>query len=223
MKLEINNWGMRIGVLFMITILFSFLFPLSSRGQQAPIFLVSWKANSYAPADYQGKILLSPTSSAEIAFELIDGGKIANLNNKEVRWFINNKLIASGLGLKTTTYTPSQPGRKDLRVQIQVLNYNGQDLEKIMILPVINPEIVIQPIGSNVFAGKPYFFNINSLSDLSFEWSVNGKKTNDLPDNPQFLSLTGIPANTNVTINLFSQNLRQAIESSSFSLQFISE
>ena len=48
--------------------------------QNAPQFMVSWQADSYAPSWYQGKIFPVHGSRIKIGFELTDNGKIIDLS-----------------------------------------------------------------------------------------------------------------------------------------------
>ena len=58
-----------------------------------PQFMVSWQAQSYAPSWYQGKIFPTKGSRINVVFELVDGGKIADLSKLKVRWYLNDKLV----------------------------------------------------------------------------------------------------------------------------------
>ncbi len=209
--------------LVLFSLLFSILYPLSSRGQQAPEFMVSWKANSYVPPDYPGKALPSPTSPIEIAFELLENSRIVNLAGNEVRWFINNQLQKSGLGLKTLTYIPLRFERQDKTIRIEVRRYRGANLEETIVIPIAEPEVVITPLADNIFKALPYFFNTASLNQLNFEWTVNGQRPEGTPENPNILELASLPAGININISVLVKNLKQVLESTSNSLNFLSQ
>lgn len=162
-----------------------------------PQFMVSWKADSYAPSWYQGKILPSKGSRVNVGFELIQNGKIVDLSKNRVRWYINDKLAkneTSGLGIKDFSFVVSDYGGEETEVKIAVLpcesrceGYKGGGiLYKTTTIPVSNLEAVIDApyknravaYGKNSFFAHLFFFNIGDLSKLSFEWLVNEEKAN---------------------------------------------
>lgn len=156
---------------------------LETQAQTAPQILATWQANSYAPAGYQGKILPTRGSKVDLAVSLIDKGKVADLARREIRWFFNNDLIAGGLGLAKTDFTvPFLTPAGNQILKVQIINYLGNNLEKTFSFPVTDPEIVIDApyadnkisLGSNLFTGLPYFFNITDISQLEWSWSANG-------------------------------------------------
>jgi len=178
-------------------------------------FLITWKSNGFVPSAYQGKILPAKKSRVALAFEIIKAGQSINLKNSEVRWFVNNKLIGRGVGLKKITLTVSDTN--DLAVRISVKGPGKDEWEKLVVIPVARPELIIDgPTivegGAKIvtFYGRPFFFNIKSLKDLTFKWRVGGQETIGEVAAPEILEVL-IPAelkNTALTIAAAAQNNR---------------
>jgi len=213
---------------------FSFSFALA---QTAPEFLVSWRAVNYVPADYQGKILPSKSSRVEAGFDLIDKNKIIDLSKNTVSWFLNENLIASGVGVKTVSFNVNS--NLNQTVRITVLGYSQNNLDQVFLLPVANPEIIIStktplktirnqnwlPLQNYNFEAKPFFFNISDLTFLQFKWRVNNNLVEGTPNNTALLSLNlqsqGAPKETQLTVSVGASNALNPLEFASKMINFI--
>ena len=165
---------------------------LIANSQTAPEFLITWKASPYVPSDYQGKILPTRESVINISFDVIDSGKIADLSRNEIRWKSGGKIINSGIGSKNSSFVISKIAVDELRINITILNSKGRDLNKSISIPIADPEVVIQQIGPASFEAKPYFFNINNVSLLNFDWTANGEKPAGSPKNPNIVTIENL-------------------------------
>lgn len=217
--LGLKNW--ELGIIIILTLVASG-YTLVAKSQVAPQFLISWKANTYTPSDYQGKILPSPGSTVTISIELVDNNLIANLSRHEIVWLINNRLIASGNNLKTINYRVPPDETQNLNVEIIVNNYKNQTLTATAIIPVVKPKIVINipypdkilPTGVATLAARPYFFNIADIKYLAFKWTANGVQTSGEVSNPDVLQLE-IPPDLSgqiINLNVAVQNLKNILE-----------
>ena len=174
----------KIGILIILTI-GCFLTAVSQiNAQTAPEFIVSWKAGSFAPSDYSGKIFPTKNTLVEIGFDLIDENKFVNLSNYTIYWFLDGKLIKKGKGLKGIDFKTTQLNNDHL-ARITIVNYKGNDLDKTVLIPVVSPEVVInlpypnnEPVkeGQIIFQALAYFFNVSKLTDLNFDWSMDNQK-----------------------------------------------
>ncbi len=183
--------------------------------QNTPELLITWQAQGYVPHGYQGKILPVKKSLVEAAAELIQNGKTADLSRRELRWFLNGRLIQGGLGLKTISFmVPEDAASLSLRLVIP--NYGGRVLEKTVALPLAQPEVVIDApyaaaiaSGTNIFRALAYFFNISGLDQLTFEWVANGVATAGEDSNPAELELNisgGRPGDeVNLSVNALNK------------------
>ncbi len=191
-----RNEKLRIYLIILIFVFFSINF---ANAQSSPQFLASWQADSYAPGWYQGKIFPTRGSLISVSFELVNNDKIANLSRKKIRWYINDKLVkneSSGLGIKTLKFINNNPPGSDIEIKIVVVDYGSKPLYKIIRVPAAAPEAVIAApyaerkisSGKNLFRVFPFFFNIKTLNELSFEWRAN-RQTAEPGENPQELNL----------------------------------
>lgn len=208
MKLLISNYQFLIATALIMGF-------YSAQAQVKPEFMVNWKTNNYAPANYQGKKLPTRNTKVDLSFELVDGGRLASLASNQVRWFVGNKLQKSGLGLKNFSFVVSPIAGDSESISIVVMNYRGADLRKVMEIPVVNPEVVIISPSPTNFHALPYFFNINSINQLDFKWLVNNieAKGEGIVTRPDILNLNfGSGAIGKVNLNLLVRNLLDPLE-----------
>lgn len=194
-------------ILILIIFGFGFLVFGLAKAQSIPEFMITWKADSYTPSDYQGKILPSPGSAINLSLELINNKQLVNLSDYEIRWFINNKLQAKNWGLKNLTYKIDELEREDQNILIKIMNYQGKDLEKLITIPLVMPEVIIRPINIGLFKALPFFFNVTSPNQLSFNWLINNQAPDKDGEDPNLLKLSNIqeaPPDfpTNIVINI---------------------
>lgn len=191
---------LKISVIFIFSI-FYFLFSIiSASAQTAPQFLITWRSHNYAPSWYQGKVLATRGSWVDVSFDLIDNGKIVDLSKKKIRWYVNDDLRRNeddGLGIKNYYFGVDDYARDDIEVRIVVVDYAENEIGQMVIIPLANPEAVIDapysgnrvPSGTSIFKAYPFFFDINDLSKLSFDWMVNGRPAESASENADALKL----------------------------------
>lgn len=192
--------------------------------QTNPEFLVSWRAINYVPADYQGKIFPSKSSLIEAGFDLVGGNKIVNLSRNEIRWLLDNELIASGKGLQSIKFNTKKSGGNEHSIRIEVSDYKGEEIEHTFKILVAKPEVIIDtkypssqiPLGNYIFQALPYFFNINNISNLSFTWLANNQPVQGEAQNRDFLNLNlqskDKPYETQLNVTITAQNLFNQLE-----------
>lgn len=165
----------------------------------APQFFVSWQAHTYAPPFYTGKRLATNNSTVTATFELLTGGRSADLSQQTIRWYLNNELYRSGDGLKTITFNIDPLTKNDYTVRITLPRYrNGDDLDHLFTIPIVPPEVVIDapypegkiPAGTNLLRALLYFFNTtNPARDIDIAWTVNGERTQTSALTPDILEM----------------------------------
>ncbi len=205
--------------------------------QTAPQFLVSWKAVNFVPSDYSEKILPSNGSRIEISFDLIDKNKIVNLSGYEISWFVNNEVVAQKNGLKSINFTAS--GNNSQTVRIAISGYNDSELENSVTIPLTNPKIIIDarqpvkyalnrtelPLKNHIFEMRPFFFNVNSLSELELKWRLNGNLIATDPENPEFAALDlkseGKPKQTELNLSASASNRSNILELAAKTINYL--
>jgi hypothetical protein len=222
-------------IIFSVFFTFYFLFFIPANAQQTtPQFLVSWQSNSFAPSWFKGKVFPTTGSQIIVKFDLIDGGKIADLSKTAVRWYVNNNLILNeknGLGIKTYSFFANDYVGAKTNVRISIPDYKGSVLDSVLDIPVVNPEVVINApyFDKIISAGKldleaiPLFFNVNNLSSLSFSWAANGQPTT-ITGNP-FLGLNidaGIMSSgSGIDLSAMVKNIANELETASKNIKLI--
>ncbi len=207
-----------------------------------PQFMVSWNASSFAPQWYQGKILPSKGSRVNISFELIGQdktnlGKVLDLSNRLVKWYVNNQYYDQGQGLKSISFPINKWIASDnLSVRISSEVENPSDgsvsfVDNYITIPIVNPEVVIfnknfsNIINANSMislSSAPFFFNANLLYDIVPTWTVENKKFGGIANDPFSLSVNfGKNINSGIVdIGLTAQNANNPIESAQSSISF---
>jgi hypothetical protein len=170
---------------FLITIFLSFFLSFSAASaQSSPEFLISWRSDSYVPDWYSGKILPSAGSGVIVSFELISDGRVVDLSQNAVRWYVNGNLIkneSDGLGIKSASFIASAGEDGKMAVKMTIPDY-AADASGDVSIAVANPEAVIDSpyfgniisAGSSVFRVYPFFFNVKSADYLGANWKING-------------------------------------------------
>ena len=226
-KLEIGNWQLVVKVTaILIALIAIYYLPFTnlSKAQILPEFMITWKANNYAPTDYLGKIIPIKSTAVDVSMELIDKGKLANLSPYEVRWFVDDGLQTAGFGMKNFTFDiASFTGKSAALLRAEVINYRGTNLEKTIAIPIGEPELVIAHPNKNIFKAFPYFFNTSKIGDLSFTWSINNISSSGPSEDPDvlLLDLAKISAGTSLNLNVIAENPKNLIETINKSLDFI--
>jgi len=202
----------------------------SAYAQASPQFLISWKAQNYVPDWYAGKILPTAGTQIEVNFELIDNGKLADLSNAKVRWYINDKLVKNennGLGIKKINLiTPNYFGQT-VQVRIAIVNFLGGGLiDKMIDIPVVQPEAVINApyagneikTGGSIFEIFPFFFNTDNRENFSVQWSVLGQEPKSQKGDPFSLDLNidpQMPIGSGIGLSVVVSNILKTLESAS--------
>ncbi|MDP3052725.1 MAG: hypothetical protein Q8N22_02065 [bacterium] len=216
------NLKNKILFLFILSSFCFLLSVLSATAQTASQVLITWQAQSFVPAEYQGKILPASGTNIKLGLELVITNKIQDLSKADIFWYLDGKLLGRGQGLKQINFTATKGATNSHFVRAAV-NYNQQEYDGTADIPIANPKIVIQtpspannsiPLGKkNDFQAIPYFFNINNLGELLFTWLVNGQTFANKGDNLLGLTLTPpIPSNQNINIKITAQNLKNDLE-----------
>lgn len=220
-------------IYILVGILLSLAAINSGRAQTAPLFWVTWRAENLSPVSFSGKNLPIKNTAVDIRFELIDGGRKANLANKEVRWILDNHKVESGLGEKNLLLRVTNSAGFDHFVKIQVVDYGGETLEKIIRLPVVKPAIVLDvPYPRNLVSGselnliaQPYFFNAPNAGNLIWQWSANGENANGgaVKPNSIKIQLSGGVSGNNIKIESSAVNPLNPAETDSQSVNLTIE
>ena len=161
-----------------------------------------WEALTYTPAGYPGKAMPTPQSLIKIvAFPhlFLNGYKLSN-ENLIYKWSIDYKMMPSVSGTNKNTLIFSKfdfPGDEHI-IKVQVTNQNNTAVaEKRIKISSAEPKILFyqeHPLEGTRYQkalkdaitfseeeiqvrAEPYFFSRNNIDALSYEWTIDGKKT----------------------------------------------
>lgn len=201
----------------------------SAMAQTAPKFLVSWKAQNYVPGFYSGRVLPSKDSLITIGFDIVNSNRLVDVSKYGVSWYMDGKNIDSGIGKKSVSVI--NPGTQPT-IRIEISGYSEDDLVHSFTLPTVKPETVIDSrnpsgltsLGENIFEALPYFFNSNSLRNISIRWDIDGRIVNGNPENPEFIVLDfsseATPSQTKIGLSAFAQNIQSQFEFAAKKINF---
>lgn len=186
-------------------------------------FFTSWKASSYTPYFYQGKVLPGVNADVIVNFELIHNGQPVDLTNKLVRWYVDSNLVKSGLNLKNFVFHTNALKGGDYQIKISLPKYNqGNDLDYFFTIPAATPEVIIDSpyynnritTGTSFFRALMYFFDFNKLSDSALTWSVNGSTATTDPNQPDVfgLKVSNLGLGEVINLNLTAKNQKNNFE-----------
>src|SRR3989344_1635798 len=80
------------------------LAPNTHAQTRPPELLMTWRANTYAPADFSGKILPIANSHITASFELVDRGKAVDVSRETVYWYVNDDLVSNKPGMEQVAF-----------------------------------------------------------------------------------------------------------------------
>src|SRR6266481_1567741 len=189
----------------------------------SPLVFISWKAQSYVPANFQGKVLPTASSSFAASVEVIDNGKLADLSKQTIYWYADDEFLGGSAGAQAITFSGPATSPNLLNLRVQVPGYPGGTLIKTVEIPIMDPEVVIvSPYPAHVFSSspatvavRPYFFHANDLSGLTINWLLNGAPPEN-PVNPQILTITAdVQPETTIPVSVSVVNANDFLDSAS--------
>jgi len=165
----------------LIAIFCLFFFPIQSQAAITNVTL-TWSTNTYVPINYQGKALPSRGSIIEVAANI----NSTDLNPKELlyNWFLDDHIQKgnSGQGRQVFKFNIGERNiKRSVKVDISNAEKTFSVSSSYLILTPQEPEIVLETKAwtltsdqTAVFTAQPYFFNIDSINDLKYKWTLAG-------------------------------------------------
>lgn len=207
-----------------ITVLVAAAISGQSLAQTPNPVIITWQADNFYPADFEGRALPSPGTPIALSAEVMQNNKLLDLSQATFMWYVDETLIGRGVGLKETTFKMQKsPGDYSfVRVVVQTGN---NSFESSLRIYAQAPTAVIEgnfpnqvvPAGSQILLqAVPYFFNVLNLNDLSFSWLINGQQQNNGRDNQLLLTVGSPQGGENAAqLNVAVQNLLNPLEAAS--------
>lgn len=210
-----------IATIFLPALLF---FAAISHGQSPPEreIILSWQALNFFPANYKGKPLATPFSPVRVGVELIENGKFVDISQYSITWRLDNAFLGKGINLKETSFLVKKSPGDSHFVHVSV-EKDGIKNESSIRIPV-SPQTIVVDIPypghtikadvENPIRAIPYFFNVQSLNEISFYWQVNERKEGGGSNNTLILK-TGVPQTNDqrvIEITASAQNNKNLLE-----------
>ncbi|MEK7187783.1 MAG: hypothetical protein AAB691_02980 [Patescibacteria group bacterium] len=172
----------------------------SALAQTTPpnMLLVTWHAETYAPLGYEGKTLITTGARVTFLVSAFTKGQYISLKDKNIRWYEQDKLKKSGIGLNSLeTQVNLLPGN-DFKMKVEVPDFPGGALSKTVSIRVVPPKVAIVapfpnlqiPLKDFSVRAVPYFFSVFTENKLQYKWIVNDEPFINASD-PQTVSVSG--------------------------------
>src|SRR4030043_1062935 len=151
---------------------------------------LAWAAETYTPYEYKGRTL--PTQGSKVTVDAILDISGGSLNDLKYSWFLDDifQESKSGYDRNSFQFGIRRTNGSSHTVMVKIFNESRSFMvERTIEIPIVQPEAIIcfSNNGSyssdrknenadvfrnkkSAFIAKPYFFDIEKLSDLTFEW-----------------------------------------------------
>lgn len=154
------------------------------------LFYLTWEADSLTPVDYSGKILATVDSIIKVSVQplIYSSGGYADSSQWNYRWYLNDEFAdVDGVGIKQFRFRVKGYNQTEQTVKVKIAFPNGTSQEKSIIIPIINPKVVIKSNNQSLVVRDktistneseisllaiPYFFSGNGKS-LKVKWYLN--------------------------------------------------
>ncbi|MBI4034253.1 MAG: hypothetical protein HY378_01755 [Candidatus Brennerbacteria bacterium] len=226
---RLMTYDLRLTTIFLVLLVISHQ-SLVSNAQTPAQVLLTWQANNFYPADYAGKALATKNTQVNVSAEVVRGGRFINLSGATFLWYVDEKLVGRGEGLKEINFTATKPVGDSHFVRISI--QSGEDVfESSIRVPVSNPAVVLETPYPNglVRSGTrpeitavPYFFNVGIFQNLNFFWQVGTGTTQESGnDNRLFLTLGGAKAGEVIQVTGTARNANNLIETATSRIRLV--
>lgn len=194
-----------------------------------PTLVLTWQAHAYVPSDYPGKILPPRGSSVDVSLLATDRGKIIDLSRTDIAWSVNGRHLNGGIGMTYFSFVLDQFTARTYTITASIRDWQGlPNMETSVAIRRADPMIVIDaPYSKHLLTDQsaeltviPYFFLINTVSDLTVSWEVNNKDINQQV-NKLLLGILNASAGQTITVQSEAVNNNNAVESAADTQTFI--
>lgn len=206
---------------YFLLIIFGLFLALSVQGQ-TPEITLTWSTDTYVPLDYPGKALPTRSSSIEVVANI---DSKTNPQNLIYNWFINGHIQdnKSGKGKQILKFNIGERLSQNYEIKVVVSDERGSFniVSPYLIIKPKEPEIILESetqliessrptkkylISSNQkieFTARPYFFNIDNVDDLTYNWDFGGERAVQTDNNnPNIFTLEISQLVESITRNL---------------------
>lgn len=191
-------------IYYFLLVIFCLVSLNSAQSQNSEIGVtLTWSTDTYTPPSYLGKPLPVRGSIIET---------VANIDSQTIdpeelnyQWFLDHRLqeATSGLGKQAFKFNIGDIINREHSVKVEIRNRQGELLGSSAYLSIEaqKPEIVFKAEATRLesvdlkqrylvsaeqevnFIAIPYFFNIDRIEELDFDWRIDEKKATQLGQN----------------------------------------
>ncbi|MBU3901425.1 hypothetical protein KKF25_02165 [Patescibacteria group bacterium] len=197
-------------------------------------WLLTWSSNSYVPLGYEGRAL--PSRGSQIKVTAMPTKKLAqNPDALYYRWLLDNEIMysAQGTGKSSFQFRVTKWGGDSHEIESQILDNQENIIWRgFLSIKIVSPQVLLKTPGSYyafvdsvssktgknlVLTALPFFFQAQKLTDLIFNWAVDGQTLSALDEkNPDQLTIK-IPAG-DLSESIF-KNLSLSVQNKTDELQ----
>ena len=186
--------------------------------------IVTWEANNFYPADFEGKPQTTFRTPITVSVEVVRAGKLLNITGTNIAWYVDDSFMDEGVGKKSITFNTRNVYGEGHLLKIQIERTEGT-IEVIERIPVAKPRVVIEiPYLNSIISAQskatikaiPYFFTNTLLSGLKFSLDINGSRQSSIGDNVLSLNI-GTPQAASQQTLLVTGTIQNNISQTEFS------
>jgi len=179
---------------------------------------LSWESDGMAPLTYEGRVM--PTEYAMIKASvqplIYSKGAYLNSDSWNYQWFVNNTLIAQGIGLKEARFIAKDYTKTSYEVTVRVYSSLSETpFIKTTTIKLVRPLVYLKPINEksitlNAYSttadlveleAVPLFLGNYGADQINYRWSINGERIPDF-DNQKSIIVPYIGEGESESVNI---------------------
>jgi hypothetical protein len=195
-------------------------------------FYLSWEADGFVPNDYTGKVLPVIGSWVKISIQplIYIAGQYSDSSLWNYRWYIDDEFSGvENIGSKNFRFKIKGYNATMKTVKVKITFPNGVEQEKSIIIPIVSPRIIMNPIISAInmrnriintneseiaLIATPYFFG-STCDGLNMRWYINKEhQITDILETNIFVVKKdyGINSSLDLVVNCLNDSLIRATD-----------
>ncbi|MEK7520440.1 MAG: hypothetical protein AAB581_04345 [Patescibacteria group bacterium] len=166
---------------------------------------VLWSADTFVPAEYEGKAL--PVVGSRVTVTAIPSVRDENPEDLLYTWYLDAESQVRGVvGEQDFSFTAPR-GATFVSIIVEVTNAaRSVSVERGITIPIARPQVVlyqnsttdpafVSAGGTVAVRALPYYFRVASAHELAYAWEFADKTAQGVPPDPDTLTLA-VPANS---------------------------
>jgi len=176
-----------IGIAAGAALLFASFAAPAAHAADALQLVITWEAHNFYPSNYPLKAATTGNTPVTVSVAGVRNGQFVDFSGADVAWWRDSSFLSKGKGMTSVRFNVEwrykRPGTEYFMRAIVTLG--GEQFETAVNIPVEAPRVALRtPYFQNratrgntvTVTAIPYFFNVRGLDELTFEWTIDGKK-----------------------------------------------